>query len=116
MSSARPAIGIAALITLAALVTWQATGGDVYTKYQVVENVETAVDPDDPLAAAGFYGDESPTETITRDTFRFGLLPTPGGIFDKHIVSVVSVCGPVWVIALLAVWLARRRNRQIASL
>ena len=39
-------------ITLAAI--WQITGGDYYTKFEVVKQVEKKIDPNDPLAAAGF--------------------------------------------------------------
>lgn len=102
----------AGLITLATLVLWQATGGDYYTKYEVVEQVEKEVDPDDPLAQAGFYDEESHIETIRQDKFRFGLLPTPSGILDKHAVSVSSVSGPVWVIALVLIWRMKRRQAR----
>jgi hypothetical protein len=100
-----------AAVTVASIVTWQATGGDWYTKYEVVEQVEAKIDPNDPLAAAGFYDDGTATETITKDEFRFGLLPTPTGLLDKHVVSVASVTGPAWVIGLGVVWLRRRRVR-----
>ncbi len=100
-----------ALITLGAVIMWQATGGDWYTKFQVVEQVETVPESDDPLAAAGFYDGERTTETVTRDEFHFGLLPTPSGIFDKHALSVASVTAPVWIIGLGIVWIDRRRNR-----
>ena len=95
MSKATKAVlTLSVVVTIAALVTWRVTGGDYYTKYQIVEQVEKQVDPDDPLAGTGFYDDESHTETVTRDAFRFGLLPTPSGFFDKHAASVVSVVLP----------------------
>jgi hypothetical protein len=103
---------VAALITLATLILWQATGGDYYTKYEVVEQVEKEIDPDDPLAQAGFYDDGPQTETVSQDEFRFGLLPTPSGVLDKHAVSVSSINGPVWVIALVLVWRMRRRQAR----
>ena len=68
----------------------KATGGDYYTNYEVVETVEIEPDSSDPLAAAGFYEGTKATETVTRDEFRFGLLPTPSGLLDKHMLSVVS--------------------------
>ena len=103
----------ALVITLAAVITWQATGGDYYTKFQVVEQVEKEIDRSNPLAAAGFYEGDTQTETVTRDEFRFGLLPTPSGIMDKHALSVASVVGPVWLLALALVWIGRRRQRKI---
>ena len=117
MSKAIKIILIAAIILSAStLIIWQATGGDYYTKYQVVEKIEKEIDPDDPLAQAGFYDEESATETVTRDAFRFGLLPTPSGIFDKHAVSVISIIIPVWGITVIAFWLSRRRRKKTNTL
>lgn len=101
----------AAFVTVAGLVLWQATGGDYYTKYEVIEEVPRTIDPDDPLAAAGFY-DGSDTEVVRRDEFRFGLLPTPQGLFDKHAISVASTAGPSWFVALVITWWTRRRQKR----
>ncbi|MCI0694262.1 hypothetical protein L0337_19925 [candidate division KSB1 bacterium] len=101
---------LAALVTLATLITWQMTGGDYYTKFEVVEQVETPVDENDPLAAAGFYEEASQTKTVTRQEFHLGLLPTPSGLLDKHVISVVSIVSPAWVIAIALVWWRRRRQ------
>jgi hypothetical protein len=109
-------LALAALVTLAALITWQATSGDYYTKFEVIEQVETPVDQNDPLAAAGFYEDASQTKTVTRREFHLGLLPTPSGLFDKHAVSVVSIVAPVWLVALGFVWWRRRRLRRAGFL
>jgi hypothetical protein len=106
---------LAVLVTLAALVTWQATGGDWYTKFSVVEQVEEKADADDPLAAAGFYDGETVTRTESRDEFRLGLLPTPSGLLDKHIVSVVTLVAPFWVLWGAAAWVGRRRGRAKAA-
>lgn len=101
-------VSIAALvITLGALVLWVVTGADAYTKYQVVETVTRELDPDDPLVAAGFYDDGPQVETISRDAFRFGLLPTPQGLLDKHLASVATVVAVVWA-GPLAMWVRRR--------
>ena len=97
-----------AIVTIAVLVTWQATGGDWYTKFEVVEQVESKPDPGDPLVAAGFYEGGTMTKTVIRDEFRFGLLPTPSGLFDMHALSVTSVTGSLWVIGLLVVLRQRR--------
>ena len=102
---------VVAVLTIASVVTWQATGGDWYTKYKVVEQVESKPDPNDPLAAAGFYEGGTTTETVTRDEVRYGLLPTPSGIFDKHAISVASVTGPVWALGLGVLWYQRRRTK-----
>ena len=99
-------------VTLAAGVLWQATGGDYYTKYQIVEQVETEHDPNDPLADAGFYEGSSQTETVSRDEFRFGLLPTPQSVLDKHSLSVATVMGLTWVPALGLTWRARRKKQR----
>jgi hypothetical protein len=89
---------LAILVTAATLVLWLSTGGHWYTKYQVIEQVEMTIDPDDPLALAGFY-DEGTIElrTETRDGFYFGLLPTPRGLIDKHMLSVLSIAAPFWL-------------------
>ncbi len=99
----------AALVTLATLITWQMTGGDYYTKFEVIEQVETPVDQNDPLAAAGFYEEASQTKTVTRPEFHLGLLPTASGVFDKHVISVVSIVSPAWVITIALVWWRRRQ-------
>jgi hypothetical protein len=102
------------VVTVLAVVVWQATGGDYYTKYEVVSQLEKAVDPSDPLAAAGFYDGTSVTETVKRNEFRFGLLPTPTGVFDKHVVSVASFVGPLWGL-VIAVFIVARRSRRRAG-
>ncbi len=99
---------LAALVTVASLVTWQATGGDWYTKFEVVEQVEVKPDPTDPLVAAGFYDGNTVTRTETRDEFRLGLLPTPSGLLDKHAMSVATLVTPFWLLGLGAAWLGRR--------
>ncbi len=98
-------------LTLLMVGLWQATGGDYYTKFEIVEQVEKEVAADDPLAAAGFYDGGTTTETVRRDAFRLGLLPTPAGIIDKHLFSVVSVSVPSWMLALLLLWISRRQRR-----
>lgn len=103
---------IVAILTLASVITWQATGGDWYTKYEVVEQVESEADPNDPLVAAGFYEGSTNTQTVTRDEFRFGLLPTPASVLDKHALSVASVTGPLWVLGFGFVWMQRRRSKH----
>ncbi|HEQ98133.1 MAG TPA: hypothetical protein ENO22_02185 [candidate division Zixibacteria bacterium] len=109
--TAKIILAVAIVLSGAVLITWQATGGDYYTKYQVVEKVNVQVDPDDPLAQAGFY-DESTNETVTRDEFRLGLLPTPSGLFDKHAISVVSILLPIWAIVIVSFWISRLKRRR----
>ena len=104
-------IGIAGLITLATLATWRITGGDAYTKYQINVVEERKLDESDPLYGTGFYENDIVKETVTRNEFRLGLLPTPEGLFDKHIISVLTILGPVWGFALLY-WLIQRRKRK----
>ena len=107
----------AAVLTIVAVATWLLTGAHSYTKYRVVEQVETTVETDDPLAATGFYDEAVKTETVEREEFHLGLLPTPQGLIDKHAVSVASVAGPAWAAALLFGLLGWRRARpeQIAK-
>ena len=107
---AKKLVMAATLVTVAGLILWQATGGDYYTKYEVIEEVPRVVDPDDPFAAAGLY-DDSDTEIVRRDEFRFGLLPTPQGLFDKHVISVASTAGPSWFVAVCVMWWTRRRKK-----
>ncbi len=106
----------AATITLASLLVWLATERHFYTKFQVVEEVTVPVEADDPLAATGFYDDEIRHETVRRDAFHFGLLPTPPGLFDKHALSVMSFSGPAWAFALALIWLRSRRSRRREAL
>jgi hypothetical protein len=97
------------LITTAMLITWQATGGDAYTKFTVVERVEVPADPSDPLAGTGMFAPAEPRyETVRRDEFRLGLLPTPQGLFDKHVISVASVVVPLWGLFLGGWWLTKK--------
>jgi hypothetical protein len=103
---------LALVVTVASLVTWQATGGDWYTKFEVVEQVELKPDASDPLAAAGFYDGDAVTRTESRDEFRLGLLPTPSGLLDRHILSVATLSGPFWMLGLAATWLGRRRMQR----
>ena len=105
-------LSLAVFVSLAALSTWAATGRHYYTKVEVVEQVELVVDPDDPFADTGLYDDEPQTETVTRDEFHLGLLPVPQSLLDKHVVSVMTLAGPVWVLALAAMWWERRTNRR----
>ena len=101
----------AAIITASLLIAWLATGRHYYTKYQVVESVRAPVDPDDPLAGTGFYDEESRIETVTKQEFHLGLLPTPQGLLDKHGLSVISILIPTWFCALALAWWLRRRRR-----
>jgi len=106
-------IGIFSLtivITLSSLILWQATGGDYYTKFQVVQQIDVPAIPDDPLTAAGFYTDSIRQETVVKNQFRFGLLPTPSRLLDKNMLSVLSLVSPFWFISLLLLWLSRRKK------
>lgn len=105
------AAAAALCVTIASLVTWRVTGGDYYTKFEFIERIESPVDPDDPLAGTGFYDESSREETIVTRGLRFGLLPTPNHLFDKHLLSVVSVCIPAWSVVVVLLILSRRRNR-----
>lgn len=99
---------LAIAVTIASLFLWIGTGRHFYTKYQVVETREVPVDSRDPLADAGFYDSETRVETVQKEEFHFGLLPTPQGMFDKHILSVLSLVTPAWL-AYSLLLLGRRR-------
>ena len=103
-------IMLVAVVTIAAIITWQVTGGDWYTKFEVVEQIESKPDANDPLVAAGFYEGSTVITSVTKNEFRFGLLPTPTGIFDKHALSVTSVTGPLWVLGIGILWHQKRRR------
>ncbi len=108
----------AVLVTLGAFGVWAATDRHYYTKFEVVEQVEVAVDPDDPFADTGLFDDEIQTETVSRDEFHLGLLPVPQGIFDKHALSVTTLVVPVWVLVLAALWrqrLHKTRRQDLVS-
>jgi hypothetical protein len=102
---------IAIFISAAALITWQATGGDYYTKYEVIERVKLPIDQNDPLAQAGFYEGDTRIETARKSGFRMGLLPTPSGLIDKHLISVISVVIPNWLLAIVLIWKAGRHGK-----
>lgn len=114
MSTMRKAlIAVPLLVTLVVLAVWLGTGADAYTKFTVVEQRPRVIDENDPLAATGFYDDDAENlETVRRDEFRLGLLPTPQGLLDKHALSVASLAGPVWAGALLGLWLTRKKTGQ----
>ena len=115
MSPSKSILLAAFILTVAALALWIATGRHAYTKFVVVERVEIDVDPDDPFLETGFYDDAAPTETVARDEFHFGLLPVPERLIDKHILSVASISGVVWFIAVPVAWLTRRRGSCACS-
>lgn len=102
------------LATAGCLALWAATGRDAYTKYTVVEKVIREQREDDLFAGTGLFDDEdgSATEVVRRDEFRFGLLPTPQRLFDKHMVSVASISGPLWGISLVSLWILRRQRKR----
>ncbi len=99
----------AALVTLAAFAAWLATDRHAYTKFEVVERVEVPVAAGDPLAAAGFYEDGKNVQTVRRPEFHLGLLPTPQRLLDKHIVSVLTIAAPAWMVTAVLLWPRRRR-------
>lgn len=110
-------LGVALLATFIALGVWAATDRHSYTKFEVVEQVEAQASEDDPFAGTGFYEEEDGStarETVKRDEFHLGLVPTPQGLFDKHMISVATIAAPFWalfVVALVAMWWMNRRGR-----
>jgi hypothetical protein len=103
------------LVSVAALGLWLATGRDAYTKFTVVERV--AVDQkdagDDFFSQAGLVDEGEPAyEIVRRDEFRFGLLPTPQGVFDRHAVSMATIVGPAWALGILVFILLGRGAGQ----
>jgi len=103
----------AVLLTVGVLFVWHFTGGDYYTKFEVIEEVEEKLDPSDPLVAAGFYENDTATKTISRKEFRLGLLPVPQGIFDKHAVSVLTILFLIWGLAASFIWIFRRQMTRV---
>jgi hypothetical protein len=109
------------LVTIGALGLWASTNYHAYTKYEVVERVPVEVDEEDPFAGTGLFEGEDGApvyQTVQRESFHFGILPTPQGLFDKHMASVVTVVAPVWFLSLaflgLVAWRHRRRARASA--
>jgi hypothetical protein len=100
---------VAIVITVGALGVWQASGGDFYTKFEVVREVTQPLDPSDPLVAAGFY-DTGSTTVVRERQFRLGLLPTPSRLLDKHALSVTTIISPVWAVAAVAALVRRKRK------
>ena len=99
-------------VTIVSFAVWAVTGFHWYTKYQVVEIIEKeAPAEDDIFAETGLYDGETLTETVQKDEFHLGLLPTPQGILDKHALSVGSVVGPAWLLSGVVLFINRRKNR-----
>jgi len=109
MPSTGTLIVIAVTVTLIAILGWVGTDAHNITKFTVVEEVDLAVNEDDPLADTGFYDEGTKTTTVRRDEFHLGLLPAPQGILDRHAISVLSLSGPLWALAAAA-FLWRRRQ------
>jgi hypothetical protein len=103
---------LAVVISIAAIIVWAITGFHFYTKYEVVEQIEVPVDPDDPFAGTGFFENETETKVVSRAEFHLGLLPTPQGLLDRHLLSVLTLVVPVWLAAALFFWLHRRKVRR----
>ena len=98
-------------LTLTVIATWLITGGDYYTKYEIVKEVVKELDQSDPLVAAGFYDNNTTTtETVTINEFRLGLLPTPSGPFDKHMIAVVTLLSPIWFITFILLLMQYRKT------
>lgn len=112
----RALLFLAIIVTLATLSVWAVTDFHAYTKYQVVEKVAQEADPDDPFAGTGLYDEDEPAmQTVQRDEFHLGLLPTPQGIFDRHILSVPTMILPFWLLYGVAFVVARRNVKQGAT-
>ena len=110
----KPLIAVAGVVTVIAIGLWLATGVHPYTKFQDVVREEVPIDPEDPFADAGFYDEsETITQVVTKDVFYFGLLPTPQGIMDKHVLSVSTVVVPVWIVVGFIAIKRWRKSRQI---
>jgi len=101
------------LVTVGVFATWVATGRHVFTKFEVVVEMDDPVDPDDPFAAAGFYENDTSRRVERRSEFHLGLLPAPASLFDRHAVSVVSITVPFWFAAVVVWW--RRRPSRVSA-
>ncbi len=94
----------AIVVSFATLAVWFATGMHYYTKYEVVsKSKESTSDGNDPLAGTGFYDDDIATaeRVVRRPEFHLGLLPTPQGLLDRHLLSVTTVLGLTWCVTLV---------------
>ncbi len=103
---------LALLVTAASIALWAITDSHYYTKYEVVEKVEKKIESNDPLAQTGFYDEESKVVTEHRDEFHFGLLPTPSGLIDKHMFSVLSIIFPFWIAVGILFYLDRSKLKK----
>lgn len=98
------------LISMITVGVWIATDRHSYTKFEVVETVEAPVKSDDPLAGTGFYDEGTLEKTVHRAEFHLGLFPTPRGLFDKHVLSVMTILTATWGFYLGLLLLSRRRS------
>lgn len=102
---------IAMIVTVIAAALWVATGRHTFTKYESIEEESFTPAPDDPFAAAGFYDGDAMSRASRVDAFHFGLLPAAGSLFDKHLVSLITVALPFWAVAVVV---SMRRHRVTA--
>lgn len=109
----RRALLIALCSTAATLALWLSTGARGYTTFHMIELVEPTPGDDDLFANTGLYDTSVQSVRETRG-FRLGLVPTPRGLLDPHILSVLTLLALVWApFALLyarALWRARCRD------
>lgn len=105
----------AGAVILLAIGLWVGTGRDYYTKFEVIEKVEKPIEANDPFAGTGFYDSNAKTEVVRRPAFRLGLLPTPAGLFDKHMLSVATLAGPAFLLGAVVLFRSRRRQRRSAG-
>ena len=90
---------------------WLATGRHYYTKFEVIERIETEDADDDLFADTGLYDEGSRQRTVRRTEFHLGLIPTPAALVDKHLLSVASILLVTWSLAVTSVWWTSLRRR-----
>ncbi len=106
---------MALLLSALTIGLWVGTGRHAYTAFESIEIVAHAPDDDDPFAATGLYDDAVPTSVRTTATFRLGLIPTPQHLFDRHLLSVLTLLPLSWAPAILLVLGRRVRAHRLRS-
>ncbi len=121
MTRRRPAAVIAALaVTAGCLVAWAVTGRAGITATTRFVEIERPPDPDDIMDFARTDADGLVRETVRDDGFRFGVIPggypRPGAWAPNLLwLSVSTIAGPVWLIAVIAILAPTKKHTTTAA-
>ncbi len=115
MRAPRILLATCALLFVAAVIAWLATGARVFTRYSSAERLQaaeqTAADGGDfssLFEGTGLTDEHGELERV-ENSFAFGLLPAGA---DEHAISVATVAGIAGAMAAVTVALGRRGRQS----